>query len=110
MTWDTRGGTGVGPAVMRYCLMKGFGVTLLRLELGLDPIHHRAQLLALDLDLVARLLGAHAPEALLARAVLGDPLPGELAGLDLGEHLLHRRARLGTDDALAARVVAVFGG
>src|SRR3954454_16712735 len=28
MTCDTRGGTGVGPAVMRYCLMYGFGVTV----------------------------------------------------------------------------------
>ena len=37
------------------------------LELGLDPVHHRAQLLALALDLVVGLLLAHALEVLLAR-------------------------------------------
>src|SRR4051794_33990708 len=26
MAWETAGGTGVGPAVMRYCLMNGFAV------------------------------------------------------------------------------------
>ena len=54
-------------------------------ELGLDPVHHRAQLLALALDLVAGLLRAHALEVLLAGAVLGDPLARERAGLDLAE-------------------------
>ena len=48
-----------------------------------------AQLLAGRLDLRARLLVAHALEVLLAGAVLGDPLARELAGLDLGEDLLH---------------------
>ena len=50
-----------------------------RSELGLDPVHHRAQLLALALDLVAGLLLAHALEVLLAGAVLGDPLARERA-------------------------------
>src|SRR5688500_753259 len=27
MTWETRGGTGVGPAVIRYCFVNGLGVT-----------------------------------------------------------------------------------
>ena len=46
-------------------------------ELGLDPVHHRAQLLALALDLVVGLLLAHALEVLLAGAVLRDPLARE---------------------------------
>src|SRR4051794_4704538 len=58
---------------------------LTTLELGLYPIHVRAQLLALALDLMASLLGAHALEVLLAGAVLGDPLARERAGLDLAE-------------------------
>src|SRR3954453_24218088 len=101
---ETAGGTGVGPAVMRYCFTYGFGVMARsRLELGLDPIHVRAQLLALALDLVVLALLAHAQEVLLPGAVLGDPLARELAGLDLAEDRLHRRARLIGDDALAAR-------
>ena len=35
---------------------------------------------------------------------------GELAGLDLGQNLLHLGAGLLVDDARAARVIAVFGG
>src|SRR4051812_13186017 len=79
------------------------------LELGLDPVHHRAQLLALALDLVVGLLLAHAPEVLLAGPVLGDPLARERAGLDLAQDLLHRRPRRLGDDALPARHVAVLG-
>ena len=48
-------------------------------ELLVDPGHHRAQLPALALDLVALLLLAHALEVLLAGLVLGDPLAGEVA-------------------------------
>src|SRR3712207_7413786 len=110
---------------MRYCLMNGFGVMSLsrdpgrrssvptplpRSELGLEPVHHRPQLLALHLDLVTGLLGAHAVEVLLARAVLGDPLARELARLDLGEDGLHRLARVLPDDPRPARQVAVLGG
>src|SRR5579875_1168822 len=62
-------------------------------ELGVDPVHLGAQLLAHDLDLVARLLIAHALEVLLAGAVLGDPLAGEVTGLDLGQDVLHGLAR-----------------
>src|SRR5579862_6964561 len=51
----------------------------LLLELGVDPVHLGAEFLADHLDLVARLLLAHALEVLLAGAVLGDPLAGEIA-------------------------------
>src|SRR5881227_1075236 len=97
----TRGGIGVGPAVMRYCLMKGLapgmggnlsgapGLPGTGSELGLDPVHHRAQLRALALDLVLGLLLAHALEVLLPGAVLGDPLAGERPVLDLAEDLAH---------------------
>src|SRR4051812_43303712 len=79
-------------------------------ELRVDPVHHRAELLALLLDLVALALLAHALEVLLAGAVLGDPLPRESARLDLAEDLLHGVARGVGDDALAAREIAVLGG
>ena len=52
---------------------------------------------------------AHAVEVLAAGAVLGDPLLGELARLDLAEDLLHRRPRLLADDPFAAGHVAVLG-
>src|SRR3954452_8991624 len=95
--------------------MSAMGGTLARAaavgsELGLDPVHHRAQLAALALDLVVLLLLAHALEVLLARLVLGDPLAGEVAGLDLAEDVAHRLARRLPDDPLAAREVAVLGG
>src|SRR5918997_1243655 len=63
-------------------------------ELRVDPVHHRAQLLALALDPVVLLLGPHALEVLLARLVLGDPLAREVPGLDLAQDLLHRLAGL----------------
>ncbi len=52
-------------------------------EGGVDPGHVRAQVLADHLDLVSCLLLAHALEALLSGAVLGDPLVRELTRLDL---------------------------
>src|ERR1700749_2616523 len=64
----------------------------LLLEISVDPVHLGAQLLADDLHLMAGLLVAHALEVLLARAVLGDPLAGEIAGLDLLQGLFHCRA------------------
>src|SRR2546429_5667266 len=81
-----------------------------RSEVGLDPVHHRAQLAALALDLVIGLLLAHALEVLLPGAVLGDPFPRERPVLDLGEQLLHRRARRLADHPLAPREIAVLGG
>ena len=41
---------------------------------------------------------------------LGDPLLGELAGLDLLEDLLHLQLGLGVDDPRATSDVAVLGG
>src|ERR1700704_4748771 len=79
-------------------------------EVGLDPVHHRAQLPTLALHLMIGLLLAHALEVLLARAILRDPFPCERPVLDLGEQLLHRRARGLADHALAPREIAVFGG
>ena len=55
----------------------------LLLEVGVDPVHLGAQLLAHDLHLMPGLFRAHALEVLLARAVLGDPLACEVAALDL---------------------------
>src|SRR3954453_21225074 len=34
ITWETLGGSGVGPAVIRYCLMKGLGVIGLKIRFG----------------------------------------------------------------------------
>src|SRR5579859_171245 len=84
-------------------------VSKLVMKLGVDPVHVLAQLLAHGLDLVARLLLAHASEVLLAGAVLGDPFAGELTRLDLVEQLSHRGPRLFSDHAFAARQVAVLG-
>src|SRR3954452_42342 len=99
---------------MRYGLMYGFGamggpeVSSALFELRVDPGHHRAQLLALALDLVAHLLLAHPLEVLLPGPVLGDPLAGERAVLDLAQDALHGVARGVGDDPLAAREVAVL--
>src|SRR5436190_2815688 len=79
-------------------------------ELRINPVHHRAQLAALTLDLRVLLLLAHALEVLLPGAILRDPLARELARLDLAEHILHRLPRRLGDDSLPARVVAVLGG
>src|SRR5690348_1252568 len=100
---------------MRYCFRYGFGAmadsesSSALLELRVDPGHHRAQLLALALDLVPHLLLAHPLEVLLPGAVLGDPLAGERPGLDLAEHVLHGLAGGVGDDPPAAREVAVLG-
>src|SRR5688572_24966809 len=77
-------------------------------ELRVDPVHHRAELSALALDLVVLLLLAHALEVLLPGLVLRYPLAGEVARLDLAEDLLHRIARGLPDDLLAACEVAVL--
>src|SRR4051812_30092006 len=60
----------------------------------LDPRHHRAELLADDLD---RMLGHQAAPRHQRRrtgAVLDDEALGVLAALDVLEHLLHRGAGL----------------
>src|SRR6476469_11179082 len=51
----------------------------------IDPGHHVPQVAADVLDLVPRTLGPHPIEVLVAGAVLGDELAGEVARLDLGE-------------------------
>src|ERR1044072_1337902 len=94
-----RPGRGIPPPGPAYCS-----------ELGFDPGHHLAEVAAYLLDLVGGALLAHAGEVLAAGAVLGDPLLGELARLDLAKDLLHRRPRLLADDALATGHVAGLGG
>src|SRR5437867_659851 len=77
---------------------------------GGEPGHQATQLRPHLLDRVLRGLLPELAEVRQAAAVLGDPLVGELARLDVGEDRLHRLARLVADDALAARHVAVLGG
>ena len=48
-------------------------------------------------------------ETLATRVALGDPLFGELAGLDLFENRLHALLGVGVDDARAASQIAVLG-
>src|SRR3984893_12135023 len=76
----------------------------------LDPGHHLAQPPAHFLDGAGRVALPHREEARAVRLVLQHPLPGELAGLDLGEDLLHLGLGPVVDDARAAGVVAVLGG
>ena len=79
-------------------------------ELGVDPVHHRAQLLALALDLVVapapRACAGSSPgparfSAIHSRAKAPDWISPRMS--------LHRLARRLGDDPLAAREVAVFG-
>src|SRR5918993_2278529 len=77
---------------------------------GRDPRHHRPQAGA---DLLDRVLLAGLLQPLEvgpARLGLGDPLVGELAGLDLVEDRLHLGPDRLADDAGAAGEVAVLGG
>src|SRR4029077_19023079 len=76
----------------------------------LDPGHHLAQPTAHLLDGVIGVALSHREEAGAVRLVLQHPLPRELAGLDLGEDLLHLGLGPGVDDARAAGVVAVLRG
>src|SRR5687767_9270302 len=76
---------------------------------GVDERHEFAQFRA---NLFDRMRGAglaHFAEARASRAVLGDPLFGELPGLDLVEDALHFLLGVGVHDARTARVVAVLG-
>src|SRR5437867_3958681 len=77
---------------------------------GGEPGHQATQLRPHLLDRVLRGLLPELAEVRQAAAVLGDPLVGELARLDVGEDRLHRLARLVADDPLPARHVAVLGG
>src|SRR5438874_1337296 len=73
------------------------------------PAHHAAQLAAGLLDRVRGRLLAPLGEVGPAGVVLGHPLAGELATLDLREDLAHLVLDPPVDDARAARVVAVLG-
>src|SRR5208337_700013 len=53
---------------------------------------------------------AQGVEALVASAIFGDPLAGEFALLNVGEHLFHGLAGGITDDGFATGEVAIFGG
>src|SRR2546425_863398 len=75
--------------------------------LGGEPGHQAAQLRPHLLDRMLRGLLPELAEVRQAAAVLGDPLVGELARLDVGEDRLHRLARLVADDALAAHRLGV---
>src|SRR5688500_3778910 len=74
-----------------------------------EPRHELPQLGADLLDRVVRALLPELAEVRHPAPILGDPLVGELAALDLPEDLLHGGARLRPDDALPARHVAVLG-
>src|SRR5689334_8644089 len=74
-----------------------------------EPRHEAAKPRADLLDRVRAGLLPQLAEVREAAAVLGDPLVGELAGLDVREEGFHRLARLLADDALAAGHVAVLG-
>src|SRR5512143_351690 len=76
----------------------------------LDPGHHLAEPPAHLLDGMVGVALAHREEPGAMGLVLQHPLPGELAGLDLGEDLLHLDLGAIVDDARAPGVVAVLGG
>src|SRR5690348_6282758 len=84
--------------------LRGFG------DRAIDPAHHAAKLLTGLLDRVRRALGPPLGEVRPPGVVLGDPLAGELARLDLGQDPAHLVLHPGVDDPRAARVVAVLGG
>src|SRR3981189_2077622 len=75
----------------------------------LGPRHHRAQASPDLLDL--RILGGATElgETRRPGATFGDPFLREDAIANLGEQLPHLLAHRGTDDALAARQIAVLG-
>src|ERR1700749_1942576 len=68
----------------------------------LDPRHHVAELGADFLDRVCRELGAGGLERGLVDFVLQHPVAGELAALDVGEHLAHLLLGLIGNDARAS--------
>src|SRR5579875_2420172 len=89
----------------------GMRAVLIRRDLAaLQPGHHGAQLVADLFDLV--LLGgpAHIVEGWTAVDVLGHPALGELAALDVLQHLVHRLPHPVVDDARPADIIAILGG
>src|SRR5262245_28552898 len=79
------------------------------LLLGFQPGHHLAQLTPNLLELGRLRLLPKSEEVREAGVGLPDPLPCERPVLDLGEHPLHRRARVLVHDPRAALVVAPLG-
>ena len=75
-----------------------------------QPAHHAAQLRADDFDGMLLLFLTQLVEVRAARLVFRNPLLRELAGLDVGQHLLHRLPRGVADNLLAASQVAILGG
>src|SRR6266481_793728 len=99
-------------ATAERCAAKALALVLRAVDEAVraEPRHEAAQLCADLLDRMVLGLFAQLAEVRRAALVLGDPLVGEGAALDVGEDLLHRGARLRADDPLAARHVAVLGG
>ncbi len=73
-----------------------------------QPAHHAAQLRAHDLDGMLLFFLAQRVEVRAAGLVLRNPLPRELATLNVGQRLLHRRARGIAHNLLAAGQIAIF--
>src|SRR5688572_8754708 len=74
-----------------------------------EPGHQAAQAGADLLDRVAPCLLPELLEVRQAAAELGDPLVGELTGLDVAEDALHRLPHFRANDLLAASHVPVLG-
>src|ERR1700686_3458839 len=73
-----------------------------------QPAHHAAQLRAHNLDGMLLLFFAQGVELVPPALVLRNPLPRELATLNVGERLLHGGGRRLAPHLLAARPVAIF--
>src|SRR5712664_3689584 len=72
------------------------------------PGHHSAQLGADLLDGMLRARLAQCLEPPAPAAGLGDPLPREAAGLDVGQNTLHRGAHFRRHDLRTPGVIAVL--
>src|SRR5579885_465728 len=79
-----------------------------RLFLLLQKRHHLPQLRADLFDLLRLRRFPHLQKILAARLVLANPLPGELARLDLAQNLLHLLAGFFRNHPRTARVIAIF--
>src|SRR5271168_2781092 len=86
------------------------GFLLLRYALLLlflaQESHHLPEFLANPFDWLIMCRLPHREELMAARLVFADPFLGKLAGLNLGQNLLHFLACLSGDNTGAARVIA----
>src|SRR5580658_1706860 len=73
-----------------------------------QPTHHPAQLCADDLNRMLLLFLAYRIELMPAALILRNPFARELATLNVGQRLLHRRPRGIAHNLLAARQIAIF--